>query len=420
MATKTRNKMELTAAPPMSSAVRTKKATAPTVTMSEQSGMIASVPTNTRLSPNGDVRTNVRLTTTGSVSAIAATLQALQRNRAITIKSRVMTANRLQALVAGASGYSASLPEKERRKAFAEATKTIKDIDANINTDHPLTAIVKATLIGINALQSQQLLFEKEMTKAAKKLPILSWVQHPHRRGFGIMFLAVVVGETGDLSNYANPAKVWRRMGCSPWTFDDKTFMGATWRSGKEGKLPASEWESFGYSPRRRSIAYLIGEGIVKQNVLKTLGDDNDDSDDKNFVRADGTNEDAIDDVDKDVDKSVGAVMNHRTNDVVESNEWMSGETHENGRVVSESTDSTFTDRRTVVPGPYRKVYDDHKASAVATHSDWSPLRCHRHGMLIATKWLLRDLWRNWNGFPDRQRTRDENAVDAEVVDVVV
>ena len=46
--------------------------------------------------------------------------------------------------------------------------------------------------------------------------------------------------------------------------------MGATWRSGKHGKLPASEWETFGYSPRRRSIAFLIGEGIVKQN---TVGD---------------------------------------------------------------------------------------------------------------------------------------------------
>jgi hypothetical protein len=30
--------------------------------------------------------------------------------------------------------------------------------------------------------------------------------------------------------------------------------------------MNAADWSEFGYSPRRRSIAYIVGEGIIKQN----------------------------------------------------------------------------------------------------------------------------------------------------------
>jgi hypothetical protein len=74
--------------------------------------------------------------------------------------------------------------------------------------------------------------------------------------------LGTIIGETGDLSLYANPAKVWKRLGLAP--FNGK--MPSTWRSGKEGKLSSEEWSAIGYSPRRRSVMYVIGESLVKQN----------------------------------------------------------------------------------------------------------------------------------------------------------
>jgi hypothetical protein len=249
------------------------------------------------------------------VSVIAAELQCLQRQRAVILKSRNMQSNRLQAVVAGTLGYSASLSEKERLKKFTEASALIKSVLAG-EAAHELAEVIRVTTVGIEAFNDLKDRLEKEMTRQAKRLPVASWVQAPDRRGFGLLFLAIVVGETGDLCRYAGPGRLWRRLGCAPWSFGGATWMGATWRGGKHGKLPAEEWEKFGYSPRRRSIAYLIGEGIVKQN-----GD-----------------------------------------------------------------------------GPYRRRYDESKSAFKGKHPGYSDLRCHRHGMLLATKALLRDLWRVWNG----------------------
>lgn len=249
-----------------------------------------------------------------TVSAIATELQALQRQRAAVLKSKLMNANRLQAIVAGTLGFDSKMPEKERKKVFANASALI-DLVSKGEAESPLKTLILTSLIGIDAFDDMKTAIEKEMVKLAKTLPAAKWVAKHEQRGFGLLFLAIVIGETGDLGNYANPGKVWRRLGCAPWTFEGKTAMGATWRAGKEGKLPASEWEQFGYSPRRRSIAYLIGEGIVKQNQ----------------------------------------------------------------------------------DGPYRKRYDEAKEKCQKLHPDFKPLRCHLHGMLLATKLLLRELWCEWN-----------------------
>jgi len=277
----------------------------------------------------------------GSVPKIATELQSLQRQRAWHLKSRNMMANRLQATVAGTLGYRSGLKESERTAVFREASKLIKQIvDGEVASN--LKGIVLATTEAIKGFNNNKKFLEKQMLAFAKQLPVAPWVEHVDQRGFGLPFLAIVIGETGDLANYANPAKVWRRLGCAPHTFDGKTLMGATWRSGKHGKLPASEWEEFGYSPRRRSIAYLIGESLVKHNQ----------------------------------------------------------------------------------DGPYRKRYDETKLGASRKHPEWIRcpkcegtgkkgamkttcgackgtgevwMHCHLHGMLLATKRLLRNLWIEWN-----------------------
>lgn len=267
------------------------------------------------------------------MNEVAAELQALQRQRAIVLKSRNMQANRLQAVIAGALGYHSGMAEKDRLKKFAEAASLIKAVAAG-ELELPYKAIILAHLHGIGEFNGMKAALEKEMVKESKRLPVAAWVQKPEQRGFGMLFLSIVIGETGDLANYANPAKVWARMGCAPHTHNGRTQMGATWRSGAGGKLPAEEWESFGYSPRRRSIAYLIGEGIVKQNTVKQPGDG------ENAVDAD----------------SDGAA-----------------------------------------PGPYRQRYDEAKVRAKESHPDWTPKHCHLHAMLLATKLLLKNLWIEWN-----------------------
>ncbi|MHC4278449.1 MAG: hypothetical protein ACYSTI_14200, partial [Planctomycetota bacterium] len=74
----------------------------------------------TRKSQNGQPKAK-------SVAEICKDLQDAQRLRAVYIKSRIMIANRIQAIVAGEIGYRSGLSEAERRKLFTEAGKVIKE-----------------------------------------------------------------------------------------------------------------------------------------------------------------------------------------------------------------------------------------------------------------------------------------------------
>jgi hypothetical protein len=264
-----------------------------------------------------------------SVPEICQQIRELQRQRICNLKSRIMISNRLIATVATASGYNAGMEEKERLARFKEAGETVAAVRETNTADHPCSGIIQATGVAIDGFDSMVKGYEKAMTKLAKQLPAAAWVAEPAQRGFGILSLAIIVGECGDLDNYANPAKVWRRMGCAPYQSEGKTLMPATWRSGKEGKLSAEDWEDCGYSPRRRSIAFLIGEGLVKQN---------------GGGGADGPQ----------------------------------------GEIEKAAV------------GPYRLRYDETKAKVQREHPDYPKLRCHRHGMLLATKLLLKNLWIDW------------------------
>jgi hypothetical protein len=269
-----------------------------------------------------------------TTAEICVEIQGLQRRRAATLKLRNMQANALRSIVATSLGYHAGLDEKNRAKLFTEAAAVIAAVRGGEDVDTPWRPIISATLVGIDAHDGQKKALEKAMVKYARRLPVIGWVNAPEQRGFGGLFLAIVVGEAGDLANYANPAKLWKRMGCAPHQYAGVTQMPSTWRGGKPQKLPADEWATVGYSPRRRSIAYLIGEGIVKQNTVRAGG---------------------------------------------------------------ESASAT---EGAPAPGPYRLRYETAKAALAAAHPDdpsYPKLRCHRHGMLLATKMLLRRLWIEWN-----------------------
>jgi hypothetical protein len=295
-----------------------------------------------------------------AVPAVCAELQGLQRQRAVVIKSRLMQANRLEAVVAGTLGYRSGLKEAERRAKYREAAAVIRAV-AKGQGDSPLGPIIVATLDGLAAFDGLRTRLEKEMLRLAALLPAAGWVEAPQQRGFGLLGLATVVGEAGDLAGYPEVAKLWRRMCCAPWTHAGATQMGQTWRAGRAGRLPAEEWENYGYSPRRRSIAYLIGEAIMKQN-----GGDGSPATDQSHAA--------------DCDAAEGE-----------------GE----GEAVPVTEGAAAAPR---LCGPYRLRYDEAKAKAALAHPDWSKLRRHRHAMLLATKLLLKNLWLEWHGHPPHPR----------------
>jgi hypothetical protein len=279
------------------------------------------------------------------VATISVELQKLQRQRSVYLKSRIMITNRLQAIVAGTMDYHSGMTLAERAKLMKKAATLIKKIE-NGEVESELSGLVKAHLLSVEEFVREQKRLDKAMVALAEQLPVAKWVESPEQKCFGLLSLAIVVGETGDLFKYANPAKVWRRLGCAPFTKGDETLMGATWKGRKKNvhveKLTKDEWSDFGYSPRRRSIAYLIGEGIVKQNGCIKNGNGTMGVNDVKFVN----------------------------------------------------------DKDDVCIGPYRSRYDETKKLLAEKHPDYSKQRCHLHGMLLATKLLLKNLWIEWNGHP--------------------
>ncbi|CCG43343.1 hypothetical protein [Magnetospirillum molischianum] len=102
----------------------------------------------------------------------------------------------------------------------------------------------------------------KELEKLAKKLPVAEWVAT--QRGVGMTNLANIIGEAGDLANYNNPAKLWKRMGLAV--------------IGTERQRKVADAEAalvHGYNPVRRSVMWNVGTCIIKAGgALKTLYDE--------------------------------------------------------------------------------------------------------------------------------------------------
>lgn len=74
------------------------------------------------------------------------------------------------------------------------------------------------------------------------------WVSH---RGLADLGLAQILAVTGDLSRYANPAKVWKLFGLHV----------------VHGAAPKPRrGEELGYAPQRRSVMHVIGVALLKAN----------------------------------------------------------------------------------------------------------------------------------------------------------
>jgi hypothetical protein len=204
------------------------------------------------------------------VATICAELQAVQRQRAWFMKTKIMNSNRIESNVAGTIGYYSGMEGDERKRVFNDARKLIKEVAAGKMASDNASMILTMQEC-VDSVYKMEELLKKKLGEIAKKLPVAAWAMHKDQSGFGLQSLGTVIGETGDLANYANPAKMWRRMGLAPYEKDGEMLMGATWKSrsnNKKGltKLGPEDWEDFGYCPRRRSISWNIGECLIKQN----------------------------------------------------------------------------------------------------------------------------------------------------------
>lgn len=92
---------------------------------------------------------------------------------------------------------------------------------------------------------------QKELIAQVKPLPIMAWATGV--KGLGIASVAAIIGEAGDIGGYANPGKLWKRMGLA--VIDGKA-------QGKRSN--AEEALRHGYSPQRRSEMHVVGDCLVR------------------------------------------------------------------------------------------------------------------------------------------------------------
>ena len=92
---------------------------------------------------------------------------------------------------------------------------------------------------------------ERHLENVAVGFPAyVSFVDTEQARGFGKLVFGQMIAEAGDLSDYAGPAKLWKRFGLAPGQRKVKNVQPGD---------PAG-----GFCPRRRSVSWNVGECLIK------------------------------------------------------------------------------------------------------------------------------------------------------------
>jgi hypothetical protein len=91
---------------------------------------------------------------------------------------------------------------------------------------------------------------EDQMRSLAESLPVFEWVKGI--RGFAALGLSIIVAESGDLSGYANPSRLWKRLGLAP-----QSCYTMTTKSGDTANAIPRQ---------RRSAIWTIGDSLIKGN----------------------------------------------------------------------------------------------------------------------------------------------------------
>lgn len=202
------------------------------------------------------------------VAVIVTRIRTLARERRYAIKQQVSLGNRLGGTVRSILGWQLALPEKKREAIRKGAAALIKSVHTDPPTDEPIDETEAMVARYVLVTDSAMAPFararngvEKAMQKAAQELPVWPWVKSVS--GFGALGLAVIVGEAGDIGSYANPGKLWKRLGLAPVQKDGVTLAASSWRS--KGGLSAEDWTKAGYSPHRRAELYaFIGDALLR------------------------------------------------------------------------------------------------------------------------------------------------------------
>jgi hypothetical protein len=190
-----------------------------------------------------------------ALSQTIAEIVAAHRKRCFAMETRKRLDLALLSLLRTALGWSLALPADERDTIKARAVAI-----ADGETDDPEAAtwegIVEAHNAGRQPFEAVEKAATHDMDRLARSLPAWPWFEANVFKSSAVS-LAVIVGEAGDLSRYANPGKLWKRMGVA--------LVGDVRQGGLAKSAPKAEWIAHGYSRQRRSRLWNIGDALVKK-----------------------------------------------------------------------------------------------------------------------------------------------------------
>ncbi|MEN3238913.1 hypothetical protein PUR29_36370 [Methylobacterium ajmalii] len=120
---------------------------------------------------------------------------------------------------------------------------------------HPMGDIALAAIFPLtearDGIERHRKAVERRLEKLAGGLPVAPYVKAT--RGVGLLSLAAIVGEAGDLGAYRNHSALWKRMGLA--VMPDGS---------RQRRVGGADALDHGYSPARRSVVWNIGACIVK------------------------------------------------------------------------------------------------------------------------------------------------------------
>lgn len=193
--------------------------------------------------------------------AVIDTIRALHRKARWALKQRVKLDNGLLAYIRVSLGWSPDMTEAEHTKVSARARAIVAAVEANkpAGTDGELFAgLIMTNAQSRDPLKKMEDDAVKDMEKWVRMLPGYGFVKAT--KGFGDASFARIVGEAGDIGSYANPGKLYKRMGVA--VFDGRR-QGAPEHTSDKAEMD-QRWIAHGYNRRRRSESWNAVSSMFK------------------------------------------------------------------------------------------------------------------------------------------------------------
>lgn len=213
-----------------------------------------------------------------STQETCSVIRAAHRRRLFAMETRKRMDNALAAFLRTQLGWVKDGPDNESVKArvnamiaagevitaakiAAEDGKTSRKRPVEVPAEYSGWAdVIEAAIRARAPFDRIEKTALKAMSAAVQSLPV--WQRFAEIPGVGPAGVAVIIGEAGDLSIYSSEAKLWKRMGVAVMGRGDGVD---DHRQGNPGAgATAAAWIAEGYSKKRRSRLFTIGDAMIK------------------------------------------------------------------------------------------------------------------------------------------------------------